>query len=263
MLGGDFLEVFQDVITPENPLDLSKSLSIFERKLQDEFSSDRLHVNGSAVLLSTLTKNGSHTTRKLKNLHVNECTLTGPLEKCIISSSEIYRLDGRGADFSEIDFEETNITMLITDSLTRFGKSTPNISTIHFIDGYNIETLHSPTEIDKWIHEHSDQDEEDPYQDLAFYKFFEKVCRRAIRQFYFRYGEHDPDPVSEFLVDEKWPVLADIFRKHDRLDEVYKQVSGPPSLLYHVRDPQSMLSPTDPSAKSVRQDVIAAARSWS
>lgn len=262
VLGADFVEVFQDVLTSDREKGLAQALTAFEIKFSEDFASDRLHVNGSAILLASLVKSLEIEDRKLNNLHINECSLTGTLEKCTISNTEIYRLDGRGADFSEIEFENTNITMLIADELTRFGKSIPAISTIHLTDGHQITTLHNPTEIEIWIKEHRDTEEEESYQDLTFFKFFEKICRRAIRQFYFRYGDHDPDPVSEFLIDEKWPTLAAILRQHGRLDEVYKQVSGPPSLLYHVRDPQSLLSASEPTAQAVRKDVIAAAREW-
>ncbi|HCR1337646.1 TPA: hypothetical protein ONA26_003214 [Pseudomonas aeruginosa] len=262
VLGADFIEVFQDILTSYRGKDLAVALSAFERKFTEDFASDRLHVNGSAILLATLVKSFEIEDRKLNNLHINECSLTGSLDKCTVSNTEIYRLDGRGADFSDIQFESTNITMLIADELTRFGKSIPAISTIHLTDGHQITTLHNPIEIDSWIKKHCDTDEEELYQDLTFFKFFEKICRRAIRQFYFRYEEHDPDPVSEFLIDEKWPSLAAILRQHGRLEEVYKQVSGPPSQLYHVRDPQSLLSASDPAAQAVRNDVIAAARAW-
>ncbi|WP_146229505.1 hypothetical protein [Pseudomonas soli] len=262
VLGADFVEVFQDVIISDRGKDLSTALTSFERKLSEDFSSDRLHVNGSAILLATLVKPLTIADRRLSNLHINECSLTGSLDKCSINNTEIYRLDARGADFSDVEFNNTRITMLIADELTRFGHNTPDISTIHLTDGHQITTLHSPTEINDWINQHRDAEEEEPYQDLVFFKFFEKICRRAIRQFYFRYGEHDPDPVSEFLIDEKWPHLAAILREHGRLDEVYKQVSGPPSVLYHVRDPQSLLSASDQSAQAVRNDVITTARDW-
>lgn len=262
VLGIDFVEVFQEILISDREKDLAAALSVFERKFSEDFASDRLHVNGSAILLATIVKNLEIEGRILSNLHVNECSLTGSLDKCTIRNTEIYRLDARGADFSEVEFENTNITMLIADELTRFGRSIPDISTIHLTDGHQITSLHNPIEICNWIKKHKDAEEEEPYQELIFFKFFEKICRRAIRQFYFRYGEHDPDPVSEFLIDEKWPNLSSILRNHGRLDEVYKQVSGPPSLLYHVRDPQSLLSASDPSAIAVRNDVIAAARDW-
>lgn len=261
VLGGDFLEVFQDVIISANSSSLSDALESFAQKFSVDFSSDRLHVNGSAILLATLTKNIGNPIRILNNLHINECSLTGNLDSSKISNTEIFRLDARGADFSEVEFHNTTITMLIADNLTRFGKSTPTIATIHLTNDHQISTMHSPAEISTWLQHHCDIEEE-PYQDLPFFKFFEKVCRRAIRQFYFRYGEHDPDPVSEFLIDEKWPKLADVLKKHSRLDEVSKQVSGPPSLLYHVRDPHSLLSPTDDGSKAVRQEIIALARNW-
>lgn len=261
VLGADFVEVFQDVLASDREKDLAPALNAFEIKFSEDFASDRLHVNGSAILLASLVKGLEIEDRKLNNLHINECSLTGILDKCTISNTEIYRLDARGADFSELKFESTSITMLIADELTRFGKSIPAISTIHLTDGHQITTLHNPAEVDNWIKQHRDTEEE-PYQDLVFFKFFEKICRRAIRQFYFRYEEQDPDPVSEFLIDEKWPILSEILRQHGRLDEVHKQVSGPPSLLYHVRDPQSLLSASEPSALAVRNDVIAAARDW-
>ena len=119
--------------------------------------------------------------------------------------------------FCKVNFEDTSVTMLIVDELTKFGSTTPTIATIHSTDEYKIESIHDPQKISAWLINHSIYQEENQ-SDLPLFIFFEKVCRKAIRQFYFKYSDSDRDPTSEFLVDPMWPKVADILRKHGRLE---------------------------------------------
>lgn len=259
VLGGDFLEVFQDVIESASVQDLEHGFSILSSAIRNDFSSDRLQANGAAILLASLSKSLNQNLRELENLQVNECSLSGHIARSKLNNISIYRLDARGADFSEVQFENVTIAMLIVDEFTRFGLTSPGISTIHATDDFNIESIHEPQAILRWVEAHS-LTLADNVEELPLFKFFERVCRKAIRQFYFKYSDYDPDPTSEFLIDPMWPVIADILRGHGRLDEVYKAVSGPPSLMHHIRDPKSLLMPRDDGSFAVRRDVIAAAK---
>ncbi|MNW12382.1 hypothetical protein D3C71_2100550 [compost metagenome] len=53
-----------------------------------------------------------------------------------------------------------------------------------------------------------------------------------------------------------WPTLAEILSKHGRLDEVLKAVSGPPSVMYHIRDPKSLLQAQDQNSINIIKDIV-------
>lgn len=259
VLGVDFLEVFQDVIEHECVVDLNQGLSNLSRYVESEFSSDRLPTNGGAILLASLSRKLEDNTRVLKNLQVNECSMSGIIAPAKINNSSIYRLDARGADFSEVEFLDVSVAMLIVDELTKFGFTYPKTTTIHVTNGFEVDTIHDPQKILSWLGAHS-RSADEKYEELPLFKFFEKICKKAVRQFYFKYSVSDPDYASEFLVDPMWPKIADILRKYERLDEVLKAQSGPPSVMHHIRDPKSLLKPQDENSLAVRNEVIALAK---
>lgn len=259
VLGGDFLEVFQDVIEHEPAFSLKGALSNLMGLISSDFSSDRLQANGAAILLASLSRSLDSDPRILKNLQVNECSLSGHLAASELESLNIYRLDARGADFSEVIFTDVVVSMLIADNLTKFGLTRPTVSTIHVTDDFNIETIHEPQAIKEWQNAHG-ATEDINLDEIPLFRFFERICRKAIRQFYFKYSDADPDPTSEFLIDPMWPILAEILRKHGRLDEVLKAVSGPPSMMYHIRDPKSLLLAQEQSSISVINEVVEVGR---
>lgn len=259
VLGVDFLEVFQDVIEHEPEAALEHELSNLSRFVQNDFSSDRLPANGGAILIASLSRPIGSEMRLLKNLQVNECSMSGNIAHSRIENTTIYRLDAKGADFSDVEFNDVSVTMLIVDKFTKFGISFPTIATIHSINGFEIESIHDPQKISQWLEDHSKSSEEN-YEELPLFKFFEKICMKAIRQFYFKYSVSDPDHASEFLTDPMWPKIADILRKYGRLEEVVKPQSGPPSVMHHIRDPKSLLKPEDDISIAIRKEIIALAR---
>ncbi|WP_143498926.1 NACHT domain-containing protein [Pseudomonas sp. Irchel 3A18] len=259
VLGGDFLEVFQEVIEHESASALNGALSNLTNLIGNDFSSDRLQANGAAILLASLSRSLSSDSRILKNLQINECSLSGQLALAELEGLNIYRLDARGADFTEVTFKDVSVSMLIADDLTKFGLTRPIVSTIHVTDDFNIETIHDPQSIKEWLDTHGTTQNES-FEEVPLFRFFERVCRKAIRQFYFKYSDADPDPTSEFLIDPMWPTLAEILRKHERLDEVLKAVSGPPSVMYHIRDPKSLLQAQDEASINIIKDIVAAGR---
>lgn len=261
VLGTDFLEVFQEVVEYENSTIVEKALSNLYRFVQIDFSSDRLPNNGGAILLGSLTKSLGTSPRVLEGLTVNECSLSGQIAAAELKKINIFRLDARGADFSEVQFCDVVVSVLIVDDFTKFGATAPEIATIHISEDAKVESLHDPQKISKWIETHSTLVEEN-YEEFPLFKFFEKICRKAIRQFYFKYSDYDPDHTSEFLIDPMWPTVAEILRKHGRLDEVTKSLSGPPSVMHHIRDPKSLIKPEDDNSFAIREDIIAAARAW-
>lgn len=255
VLGGDFLEVFQDVIEHESASALEGALSNLMNMINRDFSSDRLQANGAAILLASLSRSLNSDPRQLKNLQINECSLSGHLALSELENLNIYRLDARGADFSEVNFSDVIVSMLIADELTKFGLTRPTVSTIHVTDDFNIETIHEPQSIKEWLDAHGTTQNE-KIEEIPLFRFFERICRKAIRQFYFKYSDADPDPTSDFLIDPMWPTLAEILRKHGRLDEVLKAVSGPPSVMYHIRDPKSLLQAQDQSSINIIKDIV-------
>lgn len=247
VLGTDFLEVFQEVGAAEDRKHVENALNFANTAIKLEGIGDRLGLNGSAILLSSLSIRGVKQPTHLSNLQADECILSGTQRHCVLDGVTIFRLDARGADLSEVNFQDSEVGVLIADSLTRLGSNVPRIREI--FDAGEFKIMRAPVAVQKWIGAHKNEHAAGVPL-LPFEEFFQRVCRRAQRQFYFRDGADDPG--SDLLRDKWWNDLASILEQEGRLRKVTKQIGGTFSILLHIKNPTGLLEPEDDDAAAVR-----------
>ena len=260
VLGSDFIEVFQDIIDSVPEPQLKEALDFLRSVIEEEISSDRLSYNGGALLVASLTRPLESDPRVLSNLVINETTITGPAAEATLSNLEIFRLDAREADLSQVHFEKTRVSALIVDALTKFGVDAPEVHTIYVTEQDEPQTLRAPQDIQAWLAAHSSRVSETGSEALRLVQYFDRVCRRAIRQFYFRPGAGDA--ASILLQDPLWPEVEDILQREGRLEKKQQQMSGPRNMLIHIKAPRLLLQPPekDNASRNIRDMVIARAR---
>lgn len=259
ILGADFQQVFQDCLEEESDSAVLACLQFLENSLQNERSSDRLTQNGGGLLLASLTRPLSGAPRRVQDLIISECTLSGSAASAELSGVDIFRLDVRDADLSRVKFKETTVTNLIANKSTRFGVSRPSVSTLSFVDEIaegESKVYRQPAEIENRLLELCPKPDVDlprtPLSDLLA-----RVCLRSIRQFYLCPGGDDP---AAFLLREpEWPTLEMILDEHGRIERKTVQRSGNNTQMLHIRAPRQLLEKVDEEALRIWQHVHATA----
>ena len=269
VLGLDFLEVFQDVFESITAADAETFIKTLRAILQREISGDRLPQNGAALLLATLTRQLASDPRELRQLEANEASLVSASPRATLADVVVARLDARGADLREVQFENCQVPILIADKLTRFGETAPQVHLIHIIANGLADTLRSPEQVSRWLHDHmtlraiavaAPSVDHEGDEDLPLVRFFDRVCRRAIRQTYLKIGGDDPG--AELLKESLWPEVENVLTEFSRIQRVVKSVGGPGGPLVHIKGPRRLLQPPSDDAESaaVRARIIERAK---
>jgi hypothetical protein len=260
ILGTDFLEVFEDVIG-EYPLQgLQGALGFLQEVLGREITADRLISNGGALLVASLSRDVPDLERGLASLDLYEASLSGTACQAELRSVTIFRLDAREADMRLVTFDDRcKIVTLIGDSLTMFGDSSPDVSIVQAEESGRTETIRGFSEVRAWVAAHMHDSR--ATESLPLVQYFDRVCRRAIRQFYLRPGGDDSG--ADLLRSRFWPLIEKELRLGGHLDTATKSVSGAGAVMYHVRNPRALLAPgpSDSVARKIRDRIVGLARS--
>ncbi len=264
VLGLDFLEVFQDVFEAITSADAETFIDTLRAILRREISGDRLPHNGAALLLATLTRQLASDPRDLRQLEANEASLVSASPRAMLTDVVVARLDARSADLRDVQFENCQVPILIADKLTRFGETPPQVHLIHIVVNGVVDTLRSPEQVSGWLQDHMTvrasaqvshvQRESD--EDLPLVRFFDRVCRRAIRQTYLRIGGDDPG--AELLKEPLWPEVEHVLAEFNRVERVVKSLGGSGGPLVHIKGPRRLLQPPsdDTESHAVRARII-------
>lgn len=259
VLGADFMEMFQEYIEREDPDILSNALYYLEVVLRQEITTDRLPYNGAGILLAALTRSLPSDPRQLENLAVNECSWADQLAEARLRNVTIYRLEARGADLSHVQFSDCHVSILVADTTTTFGTSAPAITAIHQVERGYSTTLRATEDIQAWVAQHTvtEGDDDDA---MPLVRFFDRVCRKALRQFYFRQG--GDDPAASLLNHHFWPEIRAILEEEKRIETRNIEAGGPAAVFLHIKGAQNLISPphTDADAGRIRTRVIERAR---
>ncbi len=263
VFGTDLVEAFAD-INRTAPLDESKkAVAELLRLLAQESFAIRFVSNLTALIVASLVRGEiADKPLMLKGVATNEARVFDELSAAHFIDVSIGRLDARGADLSNIIFENCQIGALIVDDTTRFGDFVPTIGTLQIDQSLSLLSEHSQDGIEAWLKTHSSAfgivDESDwrRGRDLPLVKFFDRVCRRFIRQHYIR--DNETDEGSALLHDRKWAEIVQILSKEKRI-EIATRSAAPTShrggKFYHVIAPEKLLVPDSGTGDKVAQRI--------
>jgi hypothetical protein len=264
--GTDLVEAFADV-NRTAPFDKSKTAAMeLLRMLNEEPFAIRLVSNLTALIIAHLVRgNILDQPPLLKNVSTTDARVFDELGNATLTEVTIGRLDARGADLSAVDFDRCQIGTLIVDETTRFGTSIPDVGTLQIEHAQSLSPEHSKENITAWLREHSsafivlDKNDWRRGQELPLVKFFDRVCRRFIRQHYIRDAETDEG--STLLRDRYWPEVLSLLQSANRItiEQNVRDASfaGRRAVFYHISQPEKLLAPEgDKKSLRVRLAVI-------
>lgn len=258
VFGADFLEVLQDVAESWELDRLRRGVQTLAVALERDFGGDRFATNGGAILLALLAVPDDRLPSRIVNLEITEGVLRDTCRRATIEDCTIYRLDARGADLRKVSFLKSKAAILAVDEDTLFGDTSPDVDILD-VDS---EPIREPAKIREWIESHravsgsanvDEDDERFPFED-----YYDRVCRRALRYFWFREASESPlSPMS----DPFWRDLSKILNEQGRLKvKTNKQAGGPPSVHVHVQNAMGLLQGTSEADREVRRLVRKRAR---
>lgn len=138
-----------------------------------------------------------------------------------LSNCHISRLDVRGADFSEVRFDDVVVTELLVDNFVKFGETAPDVRR-----SLTLDLRHSPTaakkglisefdpnKIKSWISGRSDKGAMDIVPDPRW-KVLEKYARISVKQYWQRTSD---DEMVRLIRSQHWEGLVELLNRYDRL----------------------------------------------
>jgi hypothetical protein len=264
IFGLDRVEAFAERILEVNGENASRAVKKLREMIDKETQTVRFSLNVAALLISSLSRSDAfETDLVLENVGANDVRLEQTAGNAVLRNVVIARLDARNGDLSAIDFQDCNVSLLISDNNSRFGQAVPNIDVIQLDAISESQTLRSLEEKQAWIATHSTQGSDwdsDDNRRLPMVKLFDRICRRFISQVYIRDTEEDPG--SFLLKGREWERIQEILTHHQRLKIEHRSAAGQPRPFYFVASPEHLLtpSPDDGEAILIRREVVAAAR---
>lgn len=259
VLGTDFLETSLDVLEDEREEGMYvPAFEYLKTIIEVEGSATRLRSNACTLYLVSLSCS-DFDIGEYKYLHADEAMVRGVARPASIIGADFGIFDLCGADISSVVFDGVSVSKAVVDEKTVFGVSRPQISCLNVAGQSVRRALRDPREISDWLNAHSRSEERrDNGGETEYTSYFQKVCRKAHRQFYMR--EDEESPIGAMLSSPYWPIIRDILVKHERIDfEENKQTGGNPQRLVHIRNARGLLFPEggDASARAIWDEVRA------
>lgn len=262
LYGADVVEAFAEVMRRAPVEKYNQALNyLLELQISERFSV-RLRSNVAALILGAMVRGERLLVPvDLSNSEINEVRVFDQLSPVDLKGSTITRLDARGADLSYVVLESAFVATLLVDETTLFGKSLPNVGTLQVEGQGRISAIHDGELQMEWLTAHSEladnPDDWDRDRELPLVKYFDRICRRFIRQHQIR--DNDKDTGSWLLRDHRWSEVRELLG--DRLVTMTRDSSGTKDLFYHLVGPEELLVPgADAQARQIRTAVVRLAR---
>jgi hypothetical protein len=263
-LDATFIEAFADICRTAPPHDFNAVGESLKNILKQESFAARLTSNVVALLIGTLVRSTDTESKlELSNFTPYEIRVFDELSPAELSDLTIIRMDARGADLTNVEFKNCQVNLLLVDETVRFGTSFPKVSSLQIEKGQKVITEHSREKIVEWLTAHSaaSQSVEESWhenQNLSLVKFFDRVCRRFMRQHYIR--DQDSDEGAILIRDSRWPIIEKLLEAEGRLRKEFRSAKGKPSTFYYMLEPGDFLVTDDPVGARVRREVIKRAK---
>jgi hypothetical protein len=249
LVNAALVEAFSDVVINSALSRAENVRARLARVIADEPFSERLTSNCGALLLSTLSR-ADLPPLSLESISVVDAKIIGTAASATLKHVTFSHLDVRGADCRAIDFSGCDVTMLTVDPSTYFGHRRP--ATVRSLQIENlglIRTMHAPNEISDWLEQHSSiKAAANGKNDLPLVRYFERLCRKFVRQHQIR---STPSDEAYFLLESPfWPEVRQLLG--DRIQEDTKSARGPHAIFYRMVRPEAFLALTETDADSIR-----------
>lgn len=243
LLGAEFLAVFIDVAARVSGreqlaafLDRAVSVSSIHSPV------DRTTRNVGALLLGSL--HAMDASYDIRDYEVDEAVVRGTAVSAKLTNVMVHQLDCRGADLSQVKFENCDIVSLIADEGSRFPQSFPVPKQLSVASGDGEPP--SSSDIEAWLERRGRNAASRISTGLAspalldhpMYRLLGRACR--VRNYWLRPG--DDVQANRILADRQWPPLVAVLRECGMLREEQRQASGSSSTFTHIRQRERILA---------------------
>lgn len=247
LFGTEFLNVFSDVSAELSISDADNFSSFWNQasSMPMSYSSaDRGLRNIGALAFSALPSVRSDATLELREFQVDDTLIRGSCPQAILINHEINQLDARGADLSQLNWENSSIGSMLADEAVRISPSFPPPTKINLVSGNEIVGTEL---VGAWLDAHGRNENATNAGKLASQALINKpiyslLIRAArLRQYWMR-ADSDDFHASKIISDPEWPKLSKLLKEHDYLKEEVRQASGRASKFFHIKHRESILA---------------------
>lgn len=254
------VEAFVDVYVG---LSLDHALSIrqrLSRSISEESFAERLVSNCAALVLATLAR-ADVPRLELGSASLSEAKIIGTASDAALEDLSFAHLDLRGADVRAVTFARCHAATLTADSTTAFGTALPQITGVLQVEApTGVSFIRQPDAISAWLKARSSIATDEAAADLPLVKYFDRLCRKFIRQHQIR--NNPDDEAYPLLRSHFWPVVREILGTRLEEDSRQTATAGPKNAFYRIIKPEALLNPTpaDTEAQELRQRIVERAK---
>ncbi len=265
LFGSEFLNVFSDVAAEAAVSQPEQFREFWDRasSMPMSYSSaDRGLRNIGALVLAALPSTQTDSQIDLREFSIDDALIKGSCPTAKITNCEISQLDIRGADLTEISWENSSIDSVLADDFVRVSPSFPVPKKISQAEGQEIIGSEA---VNAWLDAHGRDANSTNAGKLAsealrsksIYALLIRAAR--LRQYWLR-EDNDDFQASKIVNDIDWPKLSRILKEHDYLKVEVRQASGKASKFFHIKHRERILAEdrADTDLKSLFDDISSA-----
>ena len=262
LLASSFLETFGGIVSGSTPVEEArKFLGGALRMSASYVALDRTKRNLGALLIASLGISDLVDNFVVEDTETDEVRFAGTAAPANLNRVIISQFDCRGADISEVSFNQCMVISLIGDGTTLLPASFPAPSRIQDVAlGADIT---NPQAIAEWVSAHL---RDPPVREIKLLpdglreheavRLLERACR--LRQYWLRKGD---DIYAIRIIEHRyWPLLERILAENNLLKVETRQASGTDARFMHVKKSDEILSESldNPDVVKFYADLVSA-----
>lgn len=260
LLASSFLETFGGIVAGSTPVEEARRFLQGALRMSASYVAlDRTKRNLGALLIACLGISDLVDNFIIEDMETDEVRFSGTAAQSILNRVIISQFDCRGADVSEVSFNQCMIISLIGDEATLLPSSFPLPSRIQDVAlGSDIT---NPEAITHWITSHLREPlvretklVPDELRDHDAVRLLERACR--LRQYWLRKGD---DIYAIRIIEHRyWPLLERLLTENNLLKVETRQASGTDGRFMHVKKSDEILAENqdNPDVVKLYSDLI-------
>lgn len=244
LLASSFLETFGGIIAGSTPVETARRFLTGAMAMTRSYAAlDRTKRNLGALLIASLSIADLVPEFSIDNTETDEVRFSGTAAPATLKQVVVSQFDCRGADLSEVLFENCVIISLIGDGATLLPTSFPMPTRIQ--DVARGADITNPIEIEQWVTSHlrdppvrNTKLVPDELRDHEAIRLLERACR--LKQYWLRRG--DDIYAIRILDNAWWPTLERLLSDNDLLKVESRQASGTDARFIHIKKADEILA---------------------
>jgi hypothetical protein len=260
LLASSFLETFGGIIAGSASVETARRFLVGAIAMARSYAAlDRTRRNLGALLIASLSIADLVPEFAIENVETDEVRFSGTAAAASLTRVVISQFDCRGADLSEVLFENCVVISLIGDESTLLPATFPMPTRIQ--DVASSADITNPMEVEQWITSHlrnppvrSSKLVPDNLRDHEAIRLLQRACR--LKQYWMRRGD---DTYSNRILDDAyWPTLERILSDNDLLRVESRPAAGRDARFVHIKWADQILAEyrDNPNVVGLYRDLV-------